>query len=108
MPDNFVWTKHIEERSRQRGVGDNEVWSTLKYPDTTEKIDEGKFKFSKQLGDKRVVLVAIQQGGKWVILTTWIKDHAESKQYWNKRKMTANSRLQNWVSKLLFGRRRVR
>src|SRR3989344_7156055 len=74
MPDNFIWTKHVEQRVRQRGVTDNEVWSALKYPDQTDKADGGKYKFSKVVGGKKVVLLASPQGNRWVILTAWIKN----------------------------------
>src|SRR3989344_2926161 len=74
MPDNFIWTKHVEERSKQRGIGDNEVWSTLRHPDNTESSRDGSYKFYKNFGGRLVCIVAKSQGNQWVIITTFTKE----------------------------------
>lgn len=100
MSDNFIWTKHVEQRSLQRGVGANEVWSTLRHPDRTEKLSGDKYKFYKQIYDKKIVIVAVTKGNQWVILTTWVKGREDG---YRKNSGGWGNWLQKVVSKLLFG-----
>ncbi len=74
MPDNFNWTKHVEQRSLERGIGSNEVWSTLRLPDQTEKSRDGSYKFYKNFSDRLICIVAKPQGSQWLILTTYTKE----------------------------------
>ena len=74
MADNFIWTKHVEERSYQRGITSNEVWSTLRFPDQTESSRDGSYKFYKNLNGRLVCIVAKQQGSQWIIITTYTKE----------------------------------
>jgi hypothetical protein len=74
MSDNFIWTKHVQERSLQRGIGSNEVWSTLRSPDNSERQSDGSFRFYKNFNGKLVCIAAKQEGGKWIILTTFTKE----------------------------------
>lgn len=82
MPDNFIWTKHVRERAYQRGIRENDVWLALRSPDRSEKIELGKYKFYKKIDGRDVVLVAVPQGHQWVILTTWVRDRGEKRQYY--------------------------
>lgn len=85
MPDNFIWTKHIQERSQHRGISYNDVWLTLRSPDKTISQSGNKYKFFKNISGKEVVLVAAPQGSQWVILTTWVKDKASSHSHYTSR-----------------------
>jgi len=37
---NIVFTKHAKEQMKERGISEDEVINTLKYPESTQKIDE--------------------------------------------------------------------
>ncbi len=72
--DNFVWTKHVKQRSEQRGITQNEVWSTLRHPEKTQVQSDGSYKFYKHYSGRLLGVVARPQGNKWLIITTFTKD----------------------------------
>ena len=37
---NIVFTKHAKEQMKERGISEDEVINTLKFPESTQKIDE--------------------------------------------------------------------
>lgn len=37
---NITITKHAKEQMKERGISEDEVMNTLKYPENTEKIDD--------------------------------------------------------------------
>lgn len=74
MASDLVWTNHVEERLRQRGISRNEAWETIRYPEKTQKLDGEKWKFTKSFGTKQVVLVTAVKNGQYILLTSWVKD----------------------------------
>ena len=37
---NIVFTKHAKEQMEERGISEDEVINTLKFPESTQKIDD--------------------------------------------------------------------
>ena len=37
---NIVLTKHAKDQMKERGISEDEVMNTLKYPESTQKIDD--------------------------------------------------------------------
>src|SRR5687767_14494761 len=99
MSDNFIWTKHVQERSEQRGIGRNEVWSTLRSPENTEKQSDGSFRFYKNFGGRLICIVAKPQGNQWLILTTFAKE-THSTAY--KKYVGGQGRQQPLLQRLVF------
>lgn len=79
----LVWTKHVEERMRQRGISHDEAWDTIKYPYKSQQTGTGRYKLFKTYGTKEVVIVAQHQQGQWVIITGWTKDKNQTRKHFN-------------------------
>lgn len=37
---NIIFTKHAKDQMKERGISEDEVMNTLKFPENTEKIDD--------------------------------------------------------------------
>ncbi len=37
---NIIFTKHVKEQMKERGISEDEVINTIKYPEKTQKIDD--------------------------------------------------------------------
>jgi len=37
---NIIFTKHAKDQMEERGISEDEVMNTLKYPENTQKIDD--------------------------------------------------------------------
>lgn len=104
MSANLVWTNHVEERLRQRGISRDEAWETIRYPDKTEKLASDKWKFFKQLHGKNIVIVAAIDQGQYVIVTSWVKDFAASQQWHKQRSRMSTADKAVWSILSWFGR----
>lgn len=100
--DNFIWTNHVKERSYQRGIHENEVWSTLRNPQNSERRSDGSYRFYKNFSGRLVCIVASPQGNKWVIITTFVKDsHSGSYKKYGHKTTSNGPLLQRLVFKLI-------
>lgn len=78
MASDLVWTNHVEERLRQRGISRNEAWETIRYPEKYEKLSGNKWKFRKTFGTKQVVLITALKDGQYILLTSWTNSRTYS------------------------------
>jgi hypothetical protein len=100
MASGLVWTKHLEERLRGRGISRNEAWETVRYPEQSIKLGANKYKQFRRFSHKQVVIVAVYEQGQWIILTAWSKPLPGS----SRAKSTSEeSWLSGIVRRLLFG-----
>ena len=73
MAGDLVWTTHLEERLKLRGISRNEAWETVRHPQSSHKQGGNKWKLFRTFAGKQVVLVAVYEQGQWIILTGWTK-----------------------------------
>lgn len=92
----IVWTNHLEERLKQRGISKNEAFDTIKYPEKSIKLSANKWKFFKVFSHKQVVIVAVYEHSQWIILTAWTK----SPQY--QAKVAQEPLINRLITKLLI------
>ena len=113
MSSDLVWTNHLEQRLLQRGISRNEAWETVRHPNSSIKQSDGKWKLLRKFADKQVVLVAVYERGKWVILTGWVKPvvwqpggrrQGSASEHWLSR--IGRRLLFDWLGGLLTGRRK--
>ena len=57
---NIVLTKHVKEQMEERGISEDEVMNTLKYPESTQKID-GLYYSQKRTGQGIIEVVYEKQ-----------------------------------------------
>ncbi len=57
---NIVFTKHALEQMKERGISEDEVTNTIKYPEKTQKIDEIYYA-QKSLGWANIEVVYIRE-----------------------------------------------
>lgn len=69
----IVWTKHAEERNKQRGITQDWIEQTLNNPDASSQLDDGKMEYKKKFGEKTVTVISTKsKEGKYLILSSWI------------------------------------
>lgn len=73
---NLIFTKHVLERMKERGVFYKDVFWVFNNPDQAwEGKTPGSKKFYKEYKRKRYSLVAKKsEEGKWILLTCWVKE----------------------------------
>ncbi len=70
---NFIWTKHVIERNKQRGISENWINQTINNPDDIAQTEDRKNRYKKRFSDQTVtVIVKTNEKGENIILSTWI------------------------------------
>lgn len=78
----IIWTTHLKERSRQRGIDPILVDRTIRFPDKVEKSSTtNSSKHIKVIGDKQIVAAVKRDGGNWVVTSVWQKPYYGHPQY---------------------------
>ena len=86
---SIIWTKHAEERNKERQITQNWIESTINNPDDFSEIEGGRIKSNKNFGKHTVtVITAKTDSGKYLILSAWANppmpgtsDHKNSTYY---------------------------
>jgi len=65
---NFILTNHAKKRMTERDIKINQIQETIDFPDYTIK-KEDKTEFHKKFKDKKLVIIAIQEG-KFIKIVT--------------------------------------
>lgn len=68
----IIWTNHVRERIRQRGLAETEVDRTLRFPDTVKKGKNSQT-FYRAFGGYRLIVAVKRQGNDWVLASAWKK-----------------------------------
>lgn len=69
----IIWTKHAQERNRERQITQNWVEQTVNNPDESKKTEDGKLESKKKFGDSTVTVITTKSSeGKHLILSSWI------------------------------------
>lgn len=72
----FIWTNHVLERIKQRGLTQADVLAVLKNPAKTfPGHKNGSVKFIRTLGGRRIHAVAVlnEDDKKWVVVSVWVR-----------------------------------
>ncbi len=70
---NFIWTKHAEERNKERQITSDWIGSTINNPDNYSEIEGGKIKCVKNFGKHTVTVITSKtDSGKYLVLSAWV------------------------------------
>jgi len=71
---NVIWTKHLYERIRQRGLDPSWVDTAVRFPDRVERSSTtDSNKHVKIVHGFEIVAAVKRQGSDWVITSAWWK-----------------------------------
>jgi len=71
----YIWTDHVFDRMRQRGVSQRKVYETIHHPDvSTEGSDPRSLKYQKFFGDELVEAIVKRDEGKIIVVSCWAKE----------------------------------
>lgn len=101
MDKNFggvIWTNHVLQRLRERGIKQSDAWATWRRPDSSKYNPlKGVWVYQRHFGSTNFEVVAKKNhDGKWIILSVWSKTSGNYKS----KKLTLGQMLKN----LFFGR----
>lgn len=69
----IIWTKHAEERNRERQITQGWIEATINHPDNFSEIEGGKIKCVKNFGDYTVTVITSKtDSGKYLVLSSWV------------------------------------
>ena len=85
----LIFTNHVLERMKQRGITYQQVWETYKFPDEQSELDKGATEHRKKFGSYSVAVIFKHNDKNEVILIScWMdpplpgsKD-AKEKEWW--------------------------
>ncbi len=99
MAGSIIWTNHLEERLKKRGITKNEAFDAIHYPDKSLKLSANKWKLFKNYHHKQVVIIASYKNGQWIIITSWSK--APSKKHHSGSEPLISRIVRNLIVKFL-------
>ena len=71
-----IWTNHVLERLKERGLTQSDVWAVWRRPDSARYAQtKGAWVYYRKFGNQKIEVVAKQNERKeWVILSVWSKN----------------------------------
>ena len=76
-----IWTNHLYERIKQRGLNPSWVDKTVRFPDKVERsTTTDSYKHVKTINGYQIVAAVKRQGNDWIITSAWYKNLAHSAQ----------------------------
>ena len=102
MP-KIVLTKHALQRARSRKMELYAIEQLILFPENKISVGENKFKFFKNIGERRYQAVAsyLKKEDKWLIISVWVKGEEDQLPFvWII--ITSPFRLIWWAIKLLW------
>ncbi len=70
----IIWTNHLRERVRQRGLDPGLVDRAIRFPDQVEKSrTTNSQKHIKLIGDSLIIASVKRQGADWIVTSAWQK-----------------------------------
>lgn len=72
---NVIWTNHVLERLKQRGIKQSDAWAVWRRPDSSRfSSQKGAWVYQRKFGSQMVEVVAKKtHNGEWIILSVWSK-----------------------------------
>ena len=68
---DIIFTKHVKSRLKKRGISEDEVINTMKYPEKLDK-KEGKYYAQKNIGRGKIEVIYEKESYINVITVYWI------------------------------------
>lgn len=100
---NIVWTKHAEERNKDRQITYDWVESTINQPDNFSEIEGGKIKCVKDFGKHTVTVIATKtDNGKYLVLSSWINPPVSGTNDYRQKKHNKNLKKSSPLKKILL------
>jgi len=78
----IIWTTHLKERSRERGIDPGLVDRAIRFPDRVERSHTtNSSKHIKIVGDKQIVAAVKRDSGNWIVTSVWSKPYYGRSKY---------------------------
>lgn len=78
----IIWTNHLKERSRERGIDPALVDRAIRFPDQVERSTAtNSSKHIKTIGGQQIVVAVKRDGGNWIITSVWQKPASGASHY---------------------------
>ena len=78
----IIWTSHLKERSRERGIDPILVDRAIRFPDRVERsTTTNSNKHIKIIGGQQIIAAVKRDGGNWIITSVWQKPYYGRSQY---------------------------
>jgi len=95
-----IWTTHLKERIKQRGLDPSWVDTAVRFPDEIQQSTTTKSKkHIKTIYGYKIVAAVVRQGSDWVITSAWwnpINENPRSSYNYTK-KHTGRSFFEQWI-----------
>ena len=69
---NVIWTNHLRDRIKQRGLNPDWVDNAVRFPDEVQQSSTtDSKKHIKTINGYKIVAAVKRQGGNWIITSAW-------------------------------------
>jgi hypothetical protein len=105
---NVIWTNHLQQRIRERGLDPSWVDKAVRFPDRVENSSTtDSKKHIKVINGYKIVAAVKRQGSDWIVTSAWW-NKANSWDYKVTNKLFFEvwaEKLVDWLGSKLFGRK---
>jgi len=84
-----IWTNHVLDRLRDRGIKQGDAWATWRNPEHSKKgTVTGSWVYYRNYGGNQIEVVARQnEKREWIILSVWsrqvFENHKKKETFWS-------------------------
>lgn len=72
----IIWTNHLQDRARERGIDSRLVDRAIRFPDKVEKSSlVNSSKHIKVFGNQQIVAAVKRDRGNWIVTSVWQKPY---------------------------------
>ncbi len=100
-----IWTTHLKERARQRGIDPSLVDKAVRFPDkVVPSSTTNSQKHIKVIGNTQYIAAVKREGNNWIVTSVWSKPHygpSIYKPWWLERLV---GRFLTWLEKAIRAR----
>lgn len=104
-----IWTTHLYERIKQRGLNPDWVDTAVRFPDEVQRSSTtGSNKHIKTINGYKIVAAVKKQGNDWIILSAWWNPVFGSNQYTKPKRSFLERIIYNFLlslEKLITGKK---
>ncbi|MEK7064207.1 MAG: DUF4258 domain-containing protein [Patescibacteria group bacterium] len=73
----IIWTTHLAERARQRGIDPALVDQAIRFPDRVEASrTTSARKHIKIIGKNQIIAAVKREGNNWIVTSVWSKPYS--------------------------------
>ena len=78
----IIWTNHLKDRLKERGISVASVDRAIRFPDKVKKSHTtDSTKHIKIIGHKQIVATVKRQGNDWIVTSVWEKPYYGKSHY---------------------------